>query len=152
MNETEDSKAFILRISELMVEQGLNDTALSTKADLSPDYMHRIRKRKSMPKIATIKKLAIALEVPVEALTDTLTPANPQSNEDTASLNRPLLAQLLSRLLVELGQERDVAEALSQSLAQVYQAAVRHQLSKGDGDHLDLLIETEAQKMLDELK
>jgi transcriptional regulator with XRE-family HTH domain len=156
MTKHQEFEAFIAVVNDLITLKGLNDTALSTKAGLSPDYMHRIRKRKSIPKLSTMKQLAEALDEPVETFSaaahasDAADAISQLSGQVSEVLNLPLLTRLLSRLLEELGHDDFVAEALSQSLGQAYRAAVTHRLSQDDTDRLELLIATEAQKMRDE--
>ena len=60
----------ISKLAIVRKEKGLTQEALATKAGVNRVLIARFEKGRSNPKLDTLKKLAIALNVPIDSIVD----------------------------------------------------------------------------------
>ncbi|MHB8488848.1 MAG: helix-turn-helix domain-containing protein [Candidatus Dormibacteria bacterium] len=65
------------KIRELRLQRGLSLQQLADRSDVSPAAIHKIERNGMVPTIATLMKLAVALNRPVSYLIDEATPDGP---------------------------------------------------------------------------
>lgn len=64
------------RIKSIIAAQGMTVKSLAEKMEVTPQYLSGIINEKSSPTVATLEKIAKALDVPTSSLfTDYLTPS-----------------------------------------------------------------------------
>jgi quercetin dioxygenase-like cupin family protein/ribosome-binding protein aMBF1 (putative translation factor) len=77
------------KIRELRAQRGLSLQQLADRAEVSPAAIHKIEHNGMVPTIATLMKLAVALNRPVSFLIDEATPDGPVAFTPTAT-GRPV--------------------------------------------------------------
>ena len=133
MSNDADFRKFEVLLDAHMAAQGLNDRTLSLAAGVSADYVNKLRKRKSRPKIDFLAKLAKALRVEPTALMPGAPipplPSIPAGSRRRLRLHAPaveaqhLKTAIYSASLIYLGRanltERELAE-FAEHAAAVY--------------------------------
>lgn len=116
-----------------MARQNMNDASLSKAAALSPDYVNKLRKRKSIPKLHNLRKIAEVLGVEPEVL---FAGAGKGGTDRKDPIDHSLLRRCLTHVLEEAARGGMLhpakAEEMAEAAVSAYQAfqALRRQPAK----------------------
>lgn len=70
LNDTRKGVTVISKLAIVRKEKGLTQEALATKAGVNRVLIARFEKGRSNPKLDTLRKLALALNVPIDSIVD----------------------------------------------------------------------------------